>query len=104
MLELGKRRGNDVYVAEQQRFHFLAVTEQRGVRVDLDLDLAGQALLGELLEQQGTLALGGVLGHHVGELDHDRLGGLGQAGDGEREGTGECLGSQLEHAGTSSLL
>src|SRR5690606_39597199 len=40
VLELGQGRGDDVDVAQQQGFHFLAVTVEGGVRVDLDLHLA----------------------------------------------------------------
>ena len=97
MLELGQGRGNDLYVAKQQGLHFLAVAKQRGVRVDLYAHFVTQALFGQLFEQQGALALGGVLGDYMGELDHDRLGGLGQAGDTERQGADQRLGSELEH-------
>ncbi|MNV70625.1 hypothetical protein D3C71_1636030 [compost metagenome] len=102
LLELGQGWGDQLHVAEQQRFHFLAIAEQRGVGVDLDLDLVAQAFFGELLEQQRTLSLGSVLGDHVGEFDHDRLGRLGHAGDGQGQGASQRLGSELEHTSASS--
>src|SRR3989338_7867835 len=97
LLEFGQRWGDQLHVTEQQRFHFLAVTEQRGVRVNLDLDLVAQTLFSELLEQRGTLAFRRVVGDHVGELDHDRVGRLGHTGDAQRQGARERLGSQFEH-------
>ena len=48
--------------------------------IDLDLDAALGALLGELLEVLGALALGRVDGDDVAELDDDRLLGHGDAG------------------------
>ncbi len=80
LLELGQRRRDQLDVAQQQRFHFLAVTEQRGVRVDLHLDLAGQTLLDQFLEHQCALALRRAVGDDVGELDDDRVCGLSQRG------------------------
>ena len=74
MLELGQRRRQQLYVSEQQRFHFLAVTKQRGVRIDLDLDLPRQTFLGQFLEHQRALPLGRVLGDNVGKLDADGVG------------------------------
>ena len=102
MLELGQRRSDQLYVAQQQRFHFLAVAEQGRVRVNLDFHLAGQTLFNELLEHDGTLAFRGVFGNYVGELDQDRVGGLGQACDTEGQSTGERCGSQFEHCCVSS--
>ncbi len=78
--ELGQRRCQHLHRAELQRFHLLAVLVQLRVRVDLDLDLAGQALLGQLLELLGALALGRVGRHHVAELDDDRRLRQGRAG------------------------
>src|SRR5690606_19410693 len=102
VLELGQRRRDQLNVAQQQRFHFLAVTEQRGVRVDLNLDLASQTLFHQLLEQQGALAFRRVFGNHVGELDADRIGRLGHSRDAQRQGARERLGSQFEHCCFSS--
>src|SRR5690606_16381196 len=104
VLEFGQRWGDQLYVAEQQRLHFLAIAEQRGVRVDLDAYLVAQALFGQLLEQQGTLALGCVFGDDVGELDDDGggFGGLAEAGNTEGQGAEQRLGRELEHARASS--
>ena len=71
--ELGQRRGQHLHRAELQRLHLLLVLVQGAVRVDLDLDPAVGALLGEFLEVLGSLALGGVGGDHVAELDDDGL-------------------------------
>ena len=71
--ELRDRRRQHLHRAQLQRFHLLAVLEQRAVRIDLDLDAALGALLGELLELLGALALRRVLGDDVAELDDDRL-------------------------------
>src|SRR5690606_25685428 len=84
--------------------HFLAVTVEGGVRVDLDLHLARQTLFGQTLEHQRALALRGVFRHHVRELDGDRIGRMGQAGDAEGQRASESLGSKLEHVSASSLL
>ena len=81
-VELGQRRRDHLHVAEQQRFHFLAVTEQLGVGEHLHLNLARQLLLGELLELDGGLALRCLVSHHVAELDHD--GRLGQRTERQR--------------------
>ncbi|MDT4868593.1 hypothetical protein FQZ97_1035690 [compost metagenome] len=101
LLELGQRRRQQLHVTEQQGFHLLAVAEQRGVRVDLDPDLARQALFSELLEQQRTLPLGRVVRDYMGELDDDRIGSLNQAGERQGHGADERLGGELEHAVTS---
>ncbi len=37
----------------------------------LNRHLAGQTLFHQLFEQQSPFALGGVFGHHMGELDND---------------------------------
>jgi hypothetical protein len=91
--ELGERRGEHLHRPELQRLHLLAVFEQRAVGVNLDLDAALGPLLGEFLEVLGALALGGVDGHHVAELDDDGLlrrcdadhGEQGPGGNEERE-------------------
>ena len=71
--ELGDRRREHLHRAELQRLHFLAVLVELAVRIDLDLDPALGALLGELLEVLGALALRRVDGDDVTELDDDRL-------------------------------
>ena len=75
-IELGKRGRQQLHAAIQQRLHLVGIAVQAGIGVDLDPDLARQALLGQFLEQQGTLALGSVIGHHVGKADENWL--LGQ--------------------------
>ncbi len=97
MLELGQRRRDQLNVAQQQGFHFLAIAEQRGVRVNLYLDLAGQTLFHQFLEHQGALAFRRVLGDHVRELDGDRVSRVGQTSDAQRQGACQRLGSQFEH-------
>src|SRR5690606_29066536 len=92
VLELGQRGSDQLYVAQQQSFHFLAVTKQRGVRVDLDLDLAWQTLFSQLLEQQGALALRRVFRNDVRELDGNRI-GVGQAGNTQGQSACERRGS-----------
>src|SRR5690606_25759022 len=84
--------------------HFLAVTVEGGVRVDLDRLLAAQTLFGQPCEHQRALARRGVFRHHVRELDGDRIGRMGQAGDAEGQRASESLGSKLEHVSASSLL
>jgi len=51
-----------------------SIAIQRGVGVDVDLDLAGQALLHQFLEQQRALALRRTVGGDMGKLDQDRIG------------------------------
>ena len=80
-------------VTQQQCFHFLAVAIQRGVRVDLDLHLARQALFSQALEHQRALTLRGVFCHNVGELDGDRIGRMDQSRDAQGQGAGDSLGS-----------
>ena len=82
--ELRERRREHLHRAELQRLHLLAVLEERAVRIDLDLDAALGALLGELLEVLGALALRRVDGDDVAELDDDRLLRRGDAGGGEQ--------------------
>ena len=77
-LELGQRRRQHLHLALAQCIDLLAITEQRRVRVNLNRDLPGQTLFDQFFEQQCTLALGGVLGHHMGELDHDGRRAFGQ--------------------------
>lgn len=103
LLELGQRRRDDLHVAQEQGLHFLAIAEQRRVRVDLHPDLARQAFLHQFLEQQRALALGRVLGDDVGELDDDRVGRLDDSGDGQGKCADERLRGVLEHE-TSSLF
>jgi hypothetical protein len=69
---------------ELQGLHLLAVLEQRAVGVELDLDPALGALLGELLEELGALALGRLDRYDVTELDDDRLLRVRQT-DGQRD-------------------
>ena len=57
LAELGQRRRNDLHVAQQQGFHFLAVAEQLAVGEHLHLDLAGE-LLGQFLELNAAWPLG----------------------------------------------
>ena len=71
--ELGQRRCEHLHRAELQRLHLLAVLEERAVGIDLDLDAALGAFLGQLLEVLGALALGRVERDDVAELDDDRL-------------------------------
>jgi hypothetical protein len=61
--------------------------------IDLDLDLAAGVFLGQLLELQGTLALGRVVGHDMAELDQDRLLREDLLGTGKCEGAngGQCF-------------
>ncbi|MCY1554646.1 hypothetical protein D9M68_912310 [compost metagenome] len=78
---------------------FVGVAIQRGVGVNLDLDLAGQAFFDQSFEQQGALALGRSLGDHMGELDQDgalRLRAVG-AGRTEYQGAGGHGEDRLEH-------
>ncbi|MNP40644.1 hypothetical protein D3C76_1342970 [compost metagenome] len=98
VLELGQRRRQHLHIAQQQGFHFLAVTEQRRVGVDLDFDLVLELRVfgDQLLEHQRALAFGRTVGHHVGELDDDRVGGLGQARHGHSSGAEQRVG-QLQH-------
>ena len=56
-----------------QSFHFLAVLEQRAIRIDLDAHASLRAFLGELLEIFGALTLRRVDGDDVTEFDDDRL-------------------------------
>ena len=71
--ELRERGREHLHRAELQRLHLLAVLEQRAVGEHLDLDAALGALLGDLLEVLGGLALGRVDRDDVAELDDDRL-------------------------------
>ncbi|MNZ69635.1 hypothetical protein D3C78_879440 [compost metagenome] len=69
----------------------------------LDLHPVAQAFGDQFLQQQGALALGGVLRHHVGEADHDGFGGRGRLGDGARQDQsgGEAGGKQcFQHGGS----
>ncbi len=85
LLELRQRRGEQLHFVVAQRFQFRGITEQRRIGVYLHADLAGQAFLREAFEHQRTLALGGILGHYVRELDDDGL-CLGEgAGGGQHE-------------------
>ncbi|MNE22821.1 hypothetical protein D3C80_1160470 [compost metagenome] len=84
-------------VAQKQGFHFLPVTEERRVGVDLYLHFSGQAFFRELLEKQCALSLGRVFGHDMGELDHDGISGLGQTGSAQGKSTGESFQSRFEH-------
>jgi len=54
-----------LHLVVEQCLHLVAVVEQAGIGVDLDLHAAGQAFFHLLLEQQGALALRGVLGHDM---------------------------------------
>ena len=71
--ELGNRGRQHLHRAELQCFHLLAVLEELAVRINLDLDAALGAFLGELLEILGALALGRIDGNDVAELDDDGL-------------------------------
>ena len=87
--ELGDRRRKELHRAELQRFKLLLVLVERGVRIDLNLDLAVGVFLGEILKYHRRLALRRVGRHHVAELYDDRLLGEGRAGEHEarcREG------------------
>src|SRR5690606_8316142 len=86
-VELGQRRRQQLHSAVQQGLHLVGVAVQGGAGIHLDPDLARQALFGQLLEQQGPLALGGVVGDHMGEADEDRL--LGQDRQGQKSGEQE---------------
>ena len=68
LAELGQRGGDELHVAEGERFHFLGVAEQLRVRIDLDLHLAGQQPLGRFLELERRLPFRGFLGDDVTEL------------------------------------
>jgi len=74
--ELGQRGRQHLHLVVQQCLHLVGVADQRRIRVHLDLDLAGQALAHQLLEQQRALALRRVVADHVGELDDDGFRGL----------------------------
>ena len=89
LVELGERGRDQLDVAERECLHLLGVAEQLGIRIDLDLDLAWQPLLRQLLEQQRALALGRALRHHVAELDHD-LGASRRAAEAEPDHEAEC--------------
>ena len=75
--EFGDRRRQELHRAELQGFELFLVLVERGIRVDFDGHLAVGVFLGELLEQQGRLALGRVRRHHVAEFDDDRIGKRG---------------------------
>ena len=81
--ELGERRREHLHCAELQRLHLFLVLVQGRIGVDLDLDLALGELGGALGEELGGLALGGVVGDDVAELDDDRR--LRLRADGDRE-------------------
>jgi hypothetical protein len=82
--ELREGRREHLHGTELQRLDLLLVLVQRAVGVHLDLHAALGALLGELLEVFGALALRRVGGDDVAELDDDRL--LAERGRGsERE-------------------
>ena len=103
-LELGQRGGQHLHLVGAQGLDLVGVAEQRRVGVDLDLDLARQTLLGKLLEQQRPLALGRVVGDHMGELDHDRAGVLGMGDGGNGEQCGERhTDKRLEHRCTCAM-
>ena len=71
--ELADRRRQHLDGAELERFELFLVLVELAVGIDLDLDAAVRALLGELLEFLGGLALGRVQCHDVAELDDDRI-------------------------------
>src|SRR5450759_4539317 len=81
--ELRHRRREHLHVTQLQHLHLFAVLEQLAVRINLDLDPALGARFGELLEFQGALAFGRILGDDMAELDDDRLLGIRRA-DGQR--------------------
>jgi hypothetical protein len=70
--EFRERGRQHLHRPQLQRLHLLAVLEERAVRVDLDFHAALRALLGELLELLGALALRRVDRDDVTELDDDR--------------------------------
>ncbi len=87
--ELGQRRCQHLHGANLQRFHLFLVLVERAVGIDLDLDLALGQLFSFLLEVFRRMAFGCVIGHHVAELDDDRL--LGQSQQRERsESQAQC--------------
>ena len=70
--ELGERGREHLHGAQLQSLHFLAILEQRTVRVHLHLDPTLGPLLGEFLEVLRSLALWRIQSHDVAELDDDR--------------------------------
>ncbi|MNH23954.1 hypothetical protein D3C79_838660 [compost metagenome] len=91
LLKLSERGGDQLHISQQQSFHLLAITKQRRVGIDLDLDLAGQALLDQFFEHQRALSLGRLLRNHVRELDNYWVGGHRRAQGSEDKGKGECF-------------
>jgi len=85
LLEFRQRRRQQLHFVVAQCLEFIGVTIEGRIGVDLYRYLAWQPLFDQALEHQRTLALGRVLGHHVGELDDDGF-GLGEcAGDGQHK-------------------
>jgi hypothetical protein len=70
--ELRERRRQHLHRAELQRLDLFLVLVERRVRIDLDLDLALRQLGGALGEELRAVALRGVGGDDVAELDDDR--------------------------------
>eukprot|EP00906_Rhabdomonas_costata_P034809 RCo048960 len=75
--ELGQRRGEHLHGAQLQGLHFFLVLVQGRVGIHLDLDLATGQFRRLLGEHFRCLALRRIGSHHVAELDHDRLLGIG---------------------------
>src|SRR6201999_1859462 len=81
---------------ELQRLDLFLVLVERGVRVNLDLDLAVGVLLGKLLELERALALRRVVGDDVAELDDDGI--VGKCGGRrQHEDGGNTAENQLPH-------
>ncbi len=106
MLELGQRGRQHLDIAQQQGLHLLAVAEQRGVGIDLDLHPAGQAFFRQLLEQHCALPLGRVFGDDVGEFDGDGgfICSVQRTGEGKHGGTEQRLEGKCGHGDTSSCF
>ena len=78
-VEFRQRRRDELDVPEKQGLEFLGVAEELRAGEDLNGHLAGQLLLGELLELDRRLSFRRVVGDDVAELDdHLRLGGRGE--------------------------
>ena len=94
--EFRGRRRQHLHRAELQRLDLFLVLVERGVRVDLDLDLAVGVLLRKFLELERALALRGVVGDDVAELDDDGI--VGQCGDRrQHEDGGDTAQNQFPH-------
>jgi hypothetical protein len=91
--QLGDVEGRDraeLQIPARHRRRFGALLEQRRVQVDLDVELAGRALVERLLEDGPHLAVP-VVGHRGGADAQQHLvlrqgGGCGQGGGGHGEG------------------